>query len=45
MLNYTWVFSRGSRTYTNAYKVFGHPTEDVLVEMDAAGNYLLLANS
>ena len=45
LLNYTWVFSRGSRTYTNAYKVFGHPTQDVLIEFDLTSNYLMIVDT
>lgn len=45
LLNYTWVFSRGSRTYTNAFKVFGHPSENVLMDMDPSANCIMMVDS
>lgn len=34
MLNYTWIFTKGSRTYQNAYKVIDHNSADVLIDMN-----------
>jgi hypothetical protein len=34
LLNYTWIFTKGSRTYLNAFKVINHNSTDVLIDMN-----------
>jgi hypothetical protein len=42
MLNYTWVFSKNSRTYLNAFKVIDHNSTDVLIDMNRYKEELMI---
>lgn len=42
VLNYTWIFTKGSRTYQNAYKVINHDSNDVLIDMNRYMEELLV---
>lgn len=35
LYNYTWIFTKGSRTYTNAYKVISHTASDVILDFNS----------
>ena len=43
--DYTWVFSKGSRTYLNAYHVIDHPTSNVDIDFDRENSHLYIADS
>lgn len=40
-LNYTWIFTKGSRTYMNAYKIINHNSSDVFLDMNRYANELV----
>lgn len=41
-VDYTWIFSRGARTYTNAYAVINHNSSKVALEFNKADDRLLV---
>ncbi len=43
-IDYTWIFSRGSRTYTNAYGLINHNSSKVELEFNRANDRLLVAD-
>jgi hypothetical protein len=43
-IDYTWIFTKGSRTYTNAYHVINHNSSIVEVDFDRANNHLYIAD-
>ncbi len=34
-VDYTWVFTKGSRTYMNAYQIINHNSSNVEIDFDA----------
>lgn len=43
-IDYTWIFTKGSRTYTNAYHVINHNSSIVEVDFDRANNHIYIAD-
>jgi hypothetical protein len=43
-IDYTWIFSRASRTYTNAYAVINHNSSKAELEFNRDSNRLLVAD-
>lgn len=43
-IDYTWIFSRGSRTFTNAYGLINHNSSKVELEFNRANDRLLVAD-
>lgn len=43
-VDYTWVFTKGSRTYLNAYHVIDHNSSTVQIEFDRENNRLYIAD-
>lgn len=44
-INYTWIFTKATRTYANAFKVIDHPASDVFVDLNRETHTLLVAGS
>lgn len=40
--NYTWVLSRGDRTYTKAFLTIKHDTPNTLVDLNTDFSYLII---
>lgn len=40
--NYTWVLSRGDRTYTKAFQVIKHDTANTFVDLNLDESYLMI---
>lgn len=43
-IDYTWIFSKGSRTYLNAYHVINHNSSIVEVEFDRENSHIYIAD-
>jgi hypothetical protein len=43
-IDYTWIFSRGARTYTNAYSVINHNSSKAELEFNKYNDRLLVAD-
>ena len=43
--DYTWVFSKGSRTYLNAYHIIDHKNPNVVIDFDRENSHLYIADS
>lgn len=41
LYNMTWVFTRGSRVYSNAYAVIPHPTWDTFIDLNRQFSFIL----
>ena len=44
-IDYTWIFTKGSRTYTNVYHIINHGGSSVEIELDRKTDRLLVADS
>lgn len=44
LYNYTWIFSKKSRSFTNAYKIISYNHSDTYVHFDTSNEYLLVSN-
>lgn len=44
LYNYTWIFSKQSRSYTNAYKTIPYTSSDTVVHFDPMNEYLMVTN-
>ena len=43
-VDYTWIFTKGSRTYMNAYQVIQHNSSKVDIDLDPSLNHLYSAD-
>lgn len=43
-IDYTWIFSKGARTYTNAYQIINHNSSHVFIDFNKADNRLYLVD-
>lgn len=43
-IDYTWVFTKGSRTYMNAYQVINHNSSKVDIDFDPELNHIYSAD-
>lgn len=43
-LDYTWIFTKGSRTYMNAYQVIQHNSSKVDIDFDPSLNHIYSAD-
>ena len=43
--HYTWVLTRGSRTYTNAFHVMNHSTEFTRIDLNADESFLIIMDN
>ena len=34
LINYTWIFNKGSRTYMNAYKIIDHQSSTNFIDIN-----------
>ena len=41
-LNYTWVFTRGDRTFSRAFATMAHPSDSTLVDFNPDLSYLMV---
>ena len=43
-IDYTWIFTKGSRTYLNAYHVIDHNSSKVEIDFDRDNSHLYIAD-
>jgi hypothetical protein len=43
-VDYTWIFTKGSRTYMNAYQVIQHNSSKVDIDLDPSLNHIYSAD-
>jgi hypothetical protein len=43
-VDYTWIFTKGSRTYMNAYQVIQHNSSKVDIDLDPSMNHIYSAD-
>lgn len=45
LYNYTWIFTRGSRTYSNAFLTISHNTSEAFVDFNEGLSHLIVMDS
>lgn len=43
-IDYTWIFSKGARTYTNAYQIINHNSSSVALDFNKDTNRLYVVD-
>ena len=43
-VDYTWIFTKGSRTYMNSYQVIQHNSSKVDIDLDPSMNHIYSAD-